>query len=298
MKKWIFLLIIVVVVVMGCGLEKNDGPVVKEWSEIVDGKPVYYMTIDGIMVHETDPEKAPLPLVVRPGTHPLGDTPGTPPSDAVVLFDGTEEAFKNNWEHVSQRKTKWFYKDGAMVPVKKAGDLRTKQKFGSCQLHVEFATPSKIEKSGQGRGNSGVFLMSTYEVQILDSYQKSTALNEQGKAIYDNPTYRDGQAGALYGRQYPQVDVCRKPGQWQSYDIIFHRPIFDKAGKVVKKATFTVLHNGVLIQDHTILHGGTGWKGPHCASSYKPHADKLPIQIQNHGNEVIFRSVWIREIAD
>ncbi|MCF7956732.1 MAG: DUF1080 domain-containing protein [Phycisphaerae bacterium] len=298
MKNLIAVLIVIAVIVAGCATMKTDEPVIKEWSETVDGKPVYYMTIDGVMVHETDPAKAPLPHVIRAGTYPLGDAPGTPPSDAIALFDGTEESFNSNWEHVSDRKTKWLCKDGIMHPVKKAGDVRTKQKFGSCQLHVEFATPAKVESGGQGRGNSGVFLMGTYEVQVLDSYQKSADLDEKGNAIYDNPTYADGQAGALYGRNKPLVNVCRKPGQWQSYDIIFHRPVFDKAGKVVKKATFTVIHNGVLIQDHTILHGGTGWKGPHCATPYKAHPDKLPLQIQNHGNEVDYRIIWIRELAD
>ncbi|MCF7954954.1 MAG: DUF1080 domain-containing protein [Phycisphaerae bacterium] len=284
MKNLIAVLIVVAVIAAGCGALKTNEPVIKEWSETVDGKPVYYMTIDGIMVHETDPAKQPLPPVVTPGTYPLGDKPGTPPSDAVVLFDGTEESFNNNWEHISSRNTKWLYKDGAMVPVKKAGDLRTKQKFGSCQLHVEFATPTKIEGESQGRGNSGVFLMGTYEVQILDSYE--------------NDTYADGQLGALYGRKKPLANPALKPGQWQSYDIIFDRPIFDTDGKVAKKAQFTVLLNGVVVQKHVVLSGGTGWNGPNCATHYKAHPDKLPLQIQNHGNEVIFRNIWIRELAD
>ena len=161
--------------------------------------------------------------------------------------------------------------------------IRTRQEFGSCQLHVEFATPSRVEGSSQGRGNSGVFLQGNYEVQVLDSYE--------------NATYPDGQCAALYGRSVPLVNACRKPGQWQSYDIIYHRPIFE-AGKVVRKATFTVLHNGVLVQDHVDLQGGTGWIGPHAVTEYKPHADKGPIMLQDHGNPVRFRNIWIRELAD
>jgi hypothetical protein len=174
--------------------------------------------------------------------------------------------------------------DGALECVKKAGYIQTKQKFGSCQVHLEWASPAKVEGDGQGRGNSGVFLMSYYEVQILDNYE--------------NTTYADGQAGALYGRKKPLVNVCRKPGEWQSYDIIFHRPLFDTAGKITRRATFTVLHNGVLIQDHTILSGGTGWNGPHAASEYQAHPDKLPFTMQDHGNPVRFRNIWLRELND
>jgi hypothetical protein len=126
--------------------------------------------------------------------------------------------------------------------------------------------------------------MGTYEVQVLDSFE--------------NVTYADGQAGALYGRSKPLVNVCRKPGEWQSYDIIFHRPLFDEKGKVTRRATFTVLHNGVLIQDHVVLSGGTGWMGPHAASEYKAHPDQLPFALQDHGNPVRFRNVWIRELKD
>ena len=126
--------------------------------------------------------------------------------------------------------------------------------------------------------------MGTYEIQVLDSYQ--------------NQTYADGQAGALYGRSKPLVNASRKPGEWQSYDIIFHRPLFDKNGKVTRRATFTVLHNGVLIQDHTVLSGGTGWRGPHAASDYKDHPDKMPISMQDHGNPVRFRNIWIRPLKD
>ncbi len=254
----------------------NNEPVIKEWTKVIDGKKVQYMTIDGIMVHETDPAKQPLPDIVTPGNES-----SDAPCDAVVLFDGSAESFKN-WTDTKGGQTKWILKDGVMEPTKKSGYIQTKQGFGSCQLHIEWATPENVKGNGQGRGNSGVFLMGTYEIQILDSYE--------------NKTYADGQAGALYGRSKPLVNACRKPGQWQSCDIIFHQPVFDKDGKVLRKATFTVLHNGVLIQDHCVLSGGTGWRGPHAATEYRPHADKLPLQMQDHGNPVRFRNIWLRQL--
>lgn len=250
--------------------EKKKGP---------NGREQLYMYIDGVKVHETDTTKQPLPPVVTPG-----EEASDPPSDAVVLFDGTEKSFQKNWTDTRGGPSKWRVVDGAMESVRRAGYVQTEQKFGSCQLHIEWAAPSKVQGSGQGRGNSGVFLMGTYEVQVLDSY--------------DNQTYADGQAGALYGRSKPLVNASRKPGEWQTYDIIFHQPKFDDEGKVTKRATFTVLHNGVLIQDHTILSGGTGWAGPHAASEYQAHPDKLPLKLQDHGNPVRFRNIWIREIAD
>jgi hypothetical protein len=246
-----------------------------------DGKDVLYMYIDGVKVHELDPSKAPLPPVVTPGEPPAFTAA---PSDAIVLFDGSEQSLAGNWTDTKGQPSAWKVVDGALESVKKAGYIQTKQKFGSCQLHVEWAAPANVEGDGQGRGNSGVFLMGTYEVQVLDSYE--------------NPTYADGQAGALYGRKKPLVNVCRKPGEWQSYDIIFHRPRFDESGKLTRRATFTVLHNGVLVQDHTVLSGGTGWMGPHAASEYKAHPDKLPISLQDHGNPVRFRNIWIRELED
>jgi Domain of Unknown Function (DUF1080) len=246
-----------------------------------DGKDVLYMYIDGVKVHELDPSKAPLPPVVIPGEPPAFTAA---PSDAIVLFDGSEKALAENWTDTQGNPSGWKVVDGALESVKKAGYIQTKQKFGSCQLHIEWAAPTTVEGDGQKRGNSGVFLMGTYEVQVLDSFE--------------NPTYADGQAGALYGRKKPLVNVCRKPGEWQSYDIIFHRPRFDESGKLTRRATFTVLHNGVLVQDHTVLTGGTGWMGPHAASEYKAHADKLPFSLQDHGNPVRFRNVWIRELED
>lgn len=267
----------------GCVPGESSWPVVKKWTVIEDDKKVQYMTLDGIEVHETDPAKQPQPKVVRPGTSSTEQKAGTAPSDAVVLFDGTAKSFKN-WTDTKGNRTKWKLVDGAMESVKKAGYIQSKQKFGSCQLHVEWASPINVKGKSQGRGNSGVFLMGTYEVQVLDSYS--------------NTTYPDGQAGAIYGRQKPLVNACKKPGEWQSYDIIFHRPTFDKNGKVDRRATFTVLHNGVLIHDNYILSGGTNWRGPHSISEYSSHPDRLPIQLQDHGNPVRFRNIWVRELDD
>lgn len=250
-----------------------------EKKKDASGKESVYMYIDGVKVHETDTAKQPLPPVVTPGAKV-----GEAPSDAILLFDGSEESFKANWTDMKGGPSKWAVVDGALESVRRAGYVQTKEKFGSCQLHIEWASPSKVQGEGQGRGNSGVFLMGNYEIQVLDSYE--------------NQTYADGQAGALYGRSKPLVNASRKPGEWQSYDIIFHQPRFDESGKVIKRATFTVLHNGVLVQDHTVLSGGTGWNGPHAASEYQAHADKLPLSMQDHGNPVRFRNIWIRELKD
>lgn len=258
-------------------------PKIKEWSKMEKDdkgelKEVFYMTIDGIMVHETDPKIVPPPPVVTPA--PAGE-PVPAPSDAIVLFDGKD---LSKWTSTKEgQDTKWILVDAAMSPVKDSGYIRTKQEFGSCQLHVEFATPVNVEGDGQGRGNSGVFLQGHYEVQVLDSY--------------NNTTYFDGQCAALYGRKPPLVNACRKPGEWQTYDIVYHRPIF-KGKKVVRKARFTVIHNGVLVHDNVELSGGTGWRGPHSISKYVPHSDKGPIQLQDHGNPVLFRNIWIRELKD
>ncbi|MEZ7919928.1 MAG: DUF1080 domain-containing protein [Akkermansiaceae bacterium] len=265
---------------LSLGEEDMSKPVITvQKKKDAKGNESLYMYIDGVKVHETDTTKQPLPPIVTPG-----EKPAAPPSDAVVLFDGTTKSFSKNWTDTQGGVSKWNVVDGAMESVRGAGYVQSKAEFGSCQLHIEWASPAKVQGNGQGRGNSGVFLMGTYEVQVLDSY--------------DNQTYADGQAGALYGRSKPLVNASRKAGEWQSYDIIFHRPLFDKDGKVTRRATFTILHNGVLIQDHIGLSGGTGWRGPNAASEYKAHADKLPISMQDHGNPVRFRNIWVRELKD
>ena len=227
------------------------------------------------LIHDVN---RPAPPVVTPG-----ETDDNYPSDAILLFDGTQ-ASMDNWCDRKGQPSKWRLGNGYMESVKGAGYIQTREEFGSCQLHVEFATPTPPKGTSQGRGNSGVFLQGEYEVQVLDSYE--------------NHTYPDGQCAALYGRAVPLVNVCRKPGQWQSYDIIYHRPLFDADGNVTRKATFTVLQNGVLVQDDVDLEGGTGWKGQHMISDYKPHDDAGPIMLQDHGNPVRYRNIWIRKLTD
>jgi hypothetical protein len=222
----------------------------------------------------------PAPIVVTPGSIPLQDQVGAAPSNAIVLFDGRD---LSQWAAERGGEPGWIVRDGYTECVRGSGGIVTKQGFGSCQLHVEFATPANPSGTGQNRGNSGVILMNLYEIQILDSYE--------------NTTYPDGQCGAIYGRNVPMVNVCRKPGEWQSYDIIFHRPIFDD-NDVKKKATFTVFQNGVLIHDNVELQGGTAWMGATMISKYAPHADKMPLRLQDHNNPIRFRNVWIRELED
>lgn len=207
--------------------------------------------------------------------------PGAPPSDAIVLFDGTEESFEKNWKHVKdKRRADWIIKDGAMQSMKGAGYIRTVQEFGDIQLHVEWAAPSEVKGSGQGRGNSGVFLSGKPEVQVLDNYE--------------NQTYPDGTAGAIYGIMPPMVNALKEPGEFQSYDIIYRRPIY-KDGKVIDEGYMTVLCNGVVIQDATALDGGGGYQ-----KRTSPKAgnipDKGPLMFQDHGSPVRFRNVWVREL--
>jgi Domain of Unknown Function (DUF1080) len=215
------------------------------------------------------------PAVVTPGA-----TPGAPPSDAIVLFDGKD---LSKWasQAAAGGPAPWVVADGVATVKPGSGGIQTKQAFGSCQLHIEFATPSVVEGSSQGRGNSGVFLMNNYELQILDSYQ--------------NPTYFHGQAGAIYKQHAPLVNASRKPGEWQVYDVVFHAPKFDADGKLIQRATFTVFHNGVLIQDHVIVMGVTSHDKP---PYYEAHAAKMPLSLQDHHNPMRFRNIWIRELAD
>lgn len=267
-----------------CAVEK---PVEKRWTEDLNGKTVKYMTIDGIMVHEADTTKQSLPTIVTPGTSSTQEKAGEIPSDAVVLFDGTQESM-DQWHGTRPKHpdNDWeLLDDGSMEIVSSAGSIKTKEGFGSCQLHIEWMMPDPPKGNGQGRGNSGVFLMDNYEVQILDSYNDVS------------PTYADGQAGALYGRKKPDFNACRAPGQWQTYDILFTAPEFDEEGNVVRYAEFVVLHNGIFIQN-TTLYGGTGWDGPHAATDYKAHGDALPIQLQSHGSPVRFRNIWVRPLGD
>lgn len=213
----------------------------------------------------------PRPPVVDPGPAPTAPAPI--PSDAIVLFDGTHLDQWANGEN-------WKVADGVATVGK--GDIRTKQGFGDCQLHVEFRTASNTSGTGQQRSNSGIFLMDKYEIQVLDSFQDGT----------DKPvTYFDGQCGALYKQQPPAVNACRKPGEWQTYDILFTRPRFRADGSLAAPARVSVVHNGVAIHSDTVIKGETFFHQP---PSYTAHPEALPIRIQDHGNPVQFRSIWIR----
>jgi hypothetical protein len=210
------------------------------------------------------------PKIIDPG--PVGG----PPSDAIVLFNGKD---LSAWKGMDGRDARWELKDGAMMVVRGTGDIVTKQEFGDVQLHVEWATPAEVKGEGQGRGNSGVFLQSRYEVQVLDSFQ--------------NKTYFNGQAAAIYKQHVPLVNASRKPGEWQTYDIIFHSPAFDDSGKVTKRATITVFHNGVLVQDNVEIQGTTTHEGDPV---YTKHAPKAPVRLQDHGDAVRYRNIWVREL--
>jgi hypothetical protein len=205
------------------------------------------------------------PPVVAPGK-----TEADPPSDAIVLFDGKDLSAWENGEN-------WIVKDGVAIIGK--GDIRTKQSFGDCQLHIEWSAPDPPKGTGQGRGNSGVFLMDRYEVQVLDSYK--------------DKTYFDGQASAIYKQTPPMVNAMRPPGEWNTYDIIWTAPRFRDDGTLESPAYITVLHNGVLTLNHFEVEGHTPFNQ---APSYEMHG-KLPIHIQDHGDPVRFRNIWVREIA-
>jgi hypothetical protein len=219
----------------------------------------------------------PQPAVITPGTFSTLEQPGKPPSDAIVLFDGTD---LSKWEADEGNgvPTKWVVKDGAMECVPKSGFIRTKDKLGDIQLHIEWASPAKVQGESQGRGNSGVFLMGLVEVQVLDNY--------------NNPTYPDGAAGSVYGVYPPMANALQPPGQFQVYDIVFRRPIY-KDGKQLDPGYITVFENGVLMQDHTMLEGGTG----HMSRSKPgPFPEAGALKLQDHGNPVRFRNVWYRPL--
>src|SRR5438309_4241629 len=220
----------------------------------------------------------PLPPVVTGATPSTAQQVGKAPSDATVLFDGKD---LSQWVSMDGKPTKWITRDGYMECVKGSGYVRTLENFGDCQLHIEWATPTPGEGEGQGRGNSGVFFgLDRYEVQVLDSY--------------GNKTYSDGSAGAIYGQYPPLANVSMPPGQWQTYDIIYSAPRFDSEGKLVTPVHLTVLHNGVVIQNHVRLTGPTSWLE---RAPYQPHPEKQPLSLQDHGNPVRFRNIWVREVG-
>jgi len=225
--------------------------------------------------HVHDPDR-PQPRVVVPAKEV-----GQPPGDAIVLFDGKD---LSKWRDGKGNASGWTVRDGYMeVPPKGTpggGDIWTKEEFGDCQLHIEFATPAVVVGESQGRGNSGVFFLGGYEFQVLDSY--------------NNRTYADGTAGALYGQTPPLVNPARPPGDWQSYDIVFTAPRFDAAGKVTQPAYLTGFRNGMLVQNHEAYLGPSGHRN--LANYDKNKATKGPIKLQDHSNPMRFRNIWLRPL--
>lgn len=253
--------------------------------------------IDWDELDKTEPWKAteqwePVPPKVTPGTYTSA------PSDAIVLFDGrdlnawhtpkydygvrmdhVESIIKAKVNHPEHTPPQWTVKDGAMIVNPGTGAIETKQAFGDVQLHLEFLAPVDPGKEGQGYSNSGVFFMGLYEVQVLNSYE--------------NETYPNGQAGAVYKQHIPLVNASRPPGEWQSYDIVFNAPRFSEDGELERPAYLTVFHNGVLIQNHVELKGPAIYIGK---PYYTPHPAKLPLLLQDHGNKVRFRNIWVRPL--
>ncbi len=217
-----------------------------------------------------DPAAPTHPRIVRPG-----ETDAQPPSDAIVLFDGTD---LSGWVHTNGQLPKWKIENGELVVAPNSGDIITRQAFGSCQLHIEWMTPHE-EGEGQNVGNSGIKFQTHYEIQILESH--------------DHATTPDGQAGSIYAQTPPLVNTARPPETWQSYDIIFIAPKRDARGNVVEPGRFTVLHNGVLIHHHAEILGKTGGNPP---PRYVEHADRMPLLLQDHRHAVRFRNIWLREI--
>ncbi|MEO7923035.1 MAG: DUF1080 domain-containing protein [Chitinophagaceae bacterium] len=239
--------------------------------------PTCYFLVTTSILHAQDDPAAPtrvwnpVPKTVKPGK-----TAADAPSDAIVLFDGKSLA---NWKKENGSASTWKLDNNAMTAVKDAGDIHTKKGFGDCQLHIEWRTPAEVKGEGQGRGNSGIFFMGRYELQVLDSYK--------------NSTYVNGQAGSMYKQYIPLVNACRPPGEWQSFDVIFTAPQFNADSSLKTPARITVMQNGVLIQNNVVLWGNTVNEG---IPQYIPHAAKLPLVLQDHGDPVSYRNIWIREL--
>ena len=238
---------------------------------------LFATSLGGITMSQSSQEPGPFPPPAKePPIVTPGKTDSDPPSDAIVLFNGKA---LSGWRGVKGGDAKWKIKDGYVEVVPGTGDIATREEFGDCQLHIEWATPTEVKGEGQGRGNSGVFLMERYEVQVLDSY--------------DNKTYYHGQAGAIYKQYAPLANASRKPGEWQSYDIIFKVPKFDEQGKVTERARITVLHNGVLVQNNVEIHGNTWHDRPPL---YIAHGPKGSLKLQDHGDLLRYRNIWIRNL--
>jgi hypothetical protein len=223
--------------------------------------------------HVHDPAR-PQPPVVTPGIS--FSEHATPPSDAMVLFDGKD---LSHWRDKNNGgPAPWKIKKGTMVSAK--NDIETTNQFGDLQLHLEFKEPAPATGEGQARGNSGVFLMGRYEIQVLDDYQ--------------NPTYADGMSAAIYGQHPPLANACRPPDEWQTYDIIFNVPHFDANGKLQSPGYVTVIFNGVVVQNHQSIRGDTNWRSP---GKYTPTGPTGPLALQFHRDPVAFRNIWVRPIA-
>jgi len=250
--------------------QTNAAPKPKEI--VIDGVAGFQDTpmLPGGKWHVHDPAR-PQPPIVTPGKFSEN---AAPPSDAIVLFDGKD---LSQWHHADGKPVQWKIADGALIEGR--GDLVTKQEFTNIQLHIEFSEPVPPTGSGQGRGNSGVFLMGKFELQVLDSYQ--------------NPTYPDGQATALYGQHPPLANASLPPGQWQVYDAVFTAPQFGADGVVKIPAFLTVFHNGVLVQNHQAYLGPSGHR---ILAHYTPLPPDGPIALQDHHNETRFRNIWVRPI--
>lgn len=201
---------------------------------------------------------------------------GDAPSDAIILFNGKDGS---GWQHENGGDLKWTIADNALTVKSGSGDIQSKQKFGDCQLHIEWRTPSEVKGDGQNRGNSGIFLMGRYELQVLDNY--------------NNKTYSNGQAASIYKQHTPLVNACKPPGEWQTYDVIFTAPRFSDNGSILEPARVTVLHNGVLVQNNVTIWGTSQYIG---LPTYEKHAAKESIALQDHGNPTSFRNIWIREL--
>lgn len=232
----------------------------------------FFMT--GVSIAQKNPESTelwePIPAKVTSGEI------GLPPSDAIVLFNGGN---LSNFESVDGSKANWTVLNDILIINPEAQSIKTKQKFGDCQLHIEWSVPIDDINQGQSKGNSGIFLMERYELQILDSWE--------------NMTYSNGQAASVYKQHIPLVNASKKPGEWQSYDIIFIAPRFNKSGGIISPSKLTVFHNGVLVHYNVSLLGTTEFIG---MPVYKSHGDKEPLMIQNHGAPVRFKNIWIREL--
>jgi hypothetical protein len=227
----------------------------------------------GFKVHDG---ARPQPKIVRPGRPGAEERPGTPPSDAMVLFGGAD---LSGWTALDGGEARWNVTDGCMEVAPKTGDIVTREQLGDCHLHLEWATPSLVKGESQGRGNSGVFLMGRYEIQVLD--------------CYDNPTYADGTTAAVYGQYPPLVNACREPGAWQTYDILWEAPRFE-GDRLARPARVTVLYNGVVVHYNRELLGLTRHRQ---LPSYEAHPPTGPLRLQDHGDLVRYRNIWYRPLA-